>query len=457
VKYSDFLARKLPMPLPSGIDNVPDLHPDLFPVQRIVTEFCLRAGRAAEFLDTGLGKTFSQLEWARVVADHTGAPVLIFAPLAVSHQTAREAARFGIPVEVVKSQDDIAGQGIYITNYEKLKHFSPEVFGGVVLDESSILKSFGGSTKRALIESFANTPFRLCCTATPSPNDHAELGNHAEFLGLCTQMEMLQRFFVNDTKEASQKWRLKGHAVEPFWDWVASWARCVGKPSDLGCSDDGFTLPRLNLNKLSVDVDIASDTGEYLFRMPVLSSTGMHKERRKTTDARAERIAGLVNDDHREPWIVWCDTDYEADALMARIPDAVEVKGTHTPESKEANLLGFSDGSIRVLVTKPKIAGFGLNWQHCARVGFVGLSYSYEAFYQAVRRCWRYGQTREVDVYAAISTTEEPIWETILRKSGSHDELKSMMVAATQRANETTRKAKQPYIANHNGRLPKWL
>lgn len=452
--YEAFLERKTEEHRPSGLDRLPELHPSLFGYQRAVTGFLLRAGRGAAFLDTGLGKTFVQLEWARAVTEATGRPALILTPLAVGPQTAAEARRFGIDARVARDGDQVC-PGINIANYERLHLFDPAAFGAVVLDESSILKSFTGKTTRRLIEAFASTPFRLACTATPAPNDHTELGQHSEFLGVMAANEMLIRWFVHDSAN-TKEWRLKRHGVGLFWDWVASWARCLSRPSDLGFSDEGFDLPALELRKHQVAVDLIDGRGDCLFRLPDTSATAIHAEKRRTLAARAERIAELVLSEPAEPWVVWCDTDYEADALTARIAGAVEVRGGHPVDVKERRLLAFGNGSVRVLITKPTIAGFGLNWQHCARMAFVGLSFSYERFYQAVRRCWRYGQRRPVQVHVIVAETEGAIWDAVARKSQDHDTMKAQMAAAMLRASRSAR-VKAPYEASKPMELPTWL
>jgi hypothetical protein len=451
--YQEILARKSVLVPPSGLAKAPELNSKLFPFQRDVTAFLLEQGRSAAFLDTGLGKTFCQLEYGRVVVEHTNAPVLVLTPLAVGPQTAREAAKFGIDAAVVETAADVKKR-VNIANYEKLHHFDPSEFAGVILDESSILKSFTGTTTRQLISSFAKTPFRLACTATPAPNDHMELGQHAQFLGAMNSNEMLSRWFIADQTNMG-RYRLKGHATSSFWDWVAGWARCVSKPSDLGYSDEGFELPALEVHEHVVDADRSTDTNGLLFRIPETSATSIHKEKRLTCDARAEMIAAQVNAD-REPWLVWCDTDYEADALKARIPDAVEVRGSMPSKMKEERILGFLDGTVRVLLSKPSICGFGLNFQHCARVAFVGLSFSYESYYQAIRRCWRFGQKRPVQVHVAMADTERAIHDTVTRKAGDHDAMKSQMSAAMKRAVER-RSIRLPYNPKMQRELPQWL
>ena len=455
--YAAFIERKLGIPAGTGISGDVDLNPRLFPHQDAVTRFALRIGRAAEFLDTGLGKTASQLEWARVIVEKENVPALILAPLAVSHQTKREAERFGIEASVVTRQAEVTGPGIWITNYQKLQHFDPAAFGAIVLDESSILKSFSGKIRQMLSEAFAQTRFRLCCTATPSPNDHMELGNHSHFLGYFSQMEMLTRYFINDTSQASQHWRLKRHGIVPFWDWISSWSRCVSQPEDMGYQTNGFALPSLSIIPHIVNVDATADSGDFLFRMPGISATSIHTERRLTAAARADAVAEIVNAEPDESFLVWCDTNYEADELVRSLPGAVEIRGNMTNEMKEERLLAFADGQIRCLLTKPKIAGFGMNWQHCARVIFAGMSYSYESFYQAVRRCWRFGQKRPVKVWCVMGQTETHAWGIVQEKADAHDEMKVEMLAATRRAAGSGDRNRVPYHAGHTGRLPGWL
>jgi hypothetical protein len=459
--YLELIDAKRIAFIPRGIADLPALSPALKDHQRHAVEFALRAGCAALFLDTGLGKTLCALEWGRVVVEHTGRPVLMLAPLAVAAQHEREAVKFGIDAKSIREPDQIDGARIYITNYDRMSKFDPDQFSGVILDESSIIKSFSGQTTRALIAAFKHTPFRLCCTATPAPNDHAELGQHSEFLGVMSQSQMLTRWFIHDSADTGT-WKMKGHAVKDFWNWVASWARCVSKPSDLGFSDDGYNLPALNMQRHIVEADRSIDTGAEkdgqarLFRMPDTSATSIHREKRMTTDARADVIAALVAKEPDEAWVIWCDTDYEADALASRIPGAVEVRGSMSPELKEANLTAFSTGHARVIITKPSIAGFGLNWQHAARMAFVGLSFSYESFYQAVRRCWRFGQARPVDVHVACADTEESIWQIVSRKAGDHNAMKTEMTAAMSRASRSVPE-QAPYQPAKPLTLPKWI
>lgn len=428
MNYDDFIAQKSRTIRPSGFDPL-EIKAPLFDWQKSVVRWAVKNGRAALFEDCGLGKTAQQLEWARQVSQHTRAPVLILTPLAVAHQTANEAAKFGIVAKVASSRDDIAGAGVWITNYEKLEHFDPAAFSGVVLDESSILKAFTGKTRLMLTDAFSQTPYRLCCTATPSPNDYTEFGQHAAFLGVCSPAQMLATFFVNDTFNTGD-WRLKKHAEKEFWRWVASWACCVSKPSDIGFPDDGYNLPALRMHTEIVDVDERDDSGEELFRHATLSATTIHREMRMTSEARAARVAQLVNASS-EPWIVWCNTNDEADKLVAAIPDATEVRGSETAAQKERKLDDFTEGRSRVIITKPGIAGYGLNWQHCRNVAFVGLSYSFEDFYQALRRSYRFGQKHEVNAHIIQARTEGAILQTINRKIEQHQNMQQQMKQAS--------------------------
>ena len=408
-----------------------DMNPHMKPHQIAAVDFALRRGSAALFLDTGLGKSLCELEWARHVAMHTGKPVLILTPLAVAAQMVREGVRFGIEARQVREADEV-GAGINVANYERLPKLDASVFGGVVLDESSILKSFAGRTRNLLMDAFKVCRFKLAATATPSPNDHMELGNHAEFLGVMRQQEMLSKWFINDTSTASQEWRLKGHAVEDFWAWVASWSRCATLPSDLGGDDEGYILPAIDRRLHQVEADRLGDTQGMLFRIPELSATSFHAEKRLTLRGRCELAATLAT--HDAPVTVWCETNDESELLASIIPDAREVRGDMTPEAKEGALLGFADGDFRVIVTKPKLAGFGLNWQHCAHAVFASISFSYEQHYQAVRRSYRFGQKGHVRNDIVIADTEAAIWQAIHGKAEKHAEMKRRMAEAMTRA-----------------------
>lgn len=427
-EYDAFIAQKTKRALSSGFEPLPIIAP-LFDWQQHVLRWAVKQGKAALFEDCGLGKTAQQLEWASQIMRHTNQSVLILTPLAVAHQTSKEGDKFGIPCRVVEFQDQCSDIGIYITNYEKLDKFNASLFAGVVLDESSILKNFTGKMRRQLTDTFADTPYKLCCTATPSPNDYTEFGQHAEFLNVCTPAQMLATFFINDTFNTGD-WRLKKHAESEFWKWVASWAACIGKPSDIGYCDDGYCLPALNLESITVEVDWTESANEgELFRVPTLSATTMHKEMRMTADKRAQKVADLVNNSD-EPWIVWCNTNDESERLANLISDAVEIKGSNTAKQKEAAADGFVDGTIRVLISKSGIFGYGMNWQHCRNVAFVGLSYSFEDFYQALRRSYRFGQKREVNAYIIQAATEDNIIKSINRKIKQHEEMQSQMKIA---------------------------
>lgn len=427
--YDAFIASKVKTRRASGFEPKPIKAP-LFDWQKSVVRWAIRNGCAALFEDCGLGKTAQQLEWARQVSKHTKAPVLILTPLAVAHQTAKEAEKFGIKASVAESQKDVKTSGVFITNYEKLEHFDTTAFSGVVLDESSILKAVTGKTRIALTEAFSRTPYRLCCTATPSPNDYTEFGQHAAFLGVCTPAQMLSTFFINDTFNTGD-WRLKRHAESAFWQWLASWACCVAKPSDIGFSDEGYNLPPLRMHTETIDVDESDGAGEELFRHATLSATTMHREMRMTSDARAKRVAKLVAGKPDEQWLIWCNTNDEADKLAASIPDAVEVRGSDTSLKKEQAVDDFLSGKRRIFISKPSIAGYGLNLQCCANIAFVGLSYSFEDFYQALRRSYRFGQTHEVNAYIVQARTEGAILQTIQRKIEQHETMQREMKKAS--------------------------
>jgi hypothetical protein len=459
--YRGLIARKRIAAVPTGLGAIPALNPGMFDYQRSVTEFALRAGRSALFLDTGLGKTFCAQEWGRCVVEHTNKPVLMLAPLGVVHQHLAEAERIGVDAVVSRTGEAPNRPCIAITNYDRLERFEASDYGGVILDESSVLKSYSGATTRKLIETFANTPFRLACSATPAPNDHTELGQHSQFLGVMPSSEMLSRWFIADQNNAG-RYRLKNPAVAAFWDWVASWARCLSKPSDLGFSDAGFEMPELILHKHIIAADRSLSAGEErdgqarLFRIPDTSATSIHAEKRMTRERRAEKIAELVAREPDEPWLIWCDTDYDADAVRAVMPNINEVRGSMSPDVKEERLNAFTSGRVKTMLTKASIAGYGLNWQHCARMAFMGLSFSYENYYQAIRRCWRFRQTRPVDVHVVCADTEASIWDVVSRKAGDHDAMKAEMSAAMARAHRSS-EVLSNYSPNQGARFPAWL
>lgn len=424
--YQDFISSKRVSHGSHGFSiDRNSLNPALFDHQRDIVAWALRKGRAAVFADCGMGKTFIQLEWARAVCEHTQGRVLILTPLAVAEQTAREAARFGIPA-VVSRDGTLPAHGVVIANYQMLHKFSAVDFVGVVLDESSIIKAFNGKTRNQIIEAFAATPYRLACTATPSPNDHTELGNHAEFLGVMSRIEMLATFFVHDGGE-TQVWRLKGHAQDEFWKWACSWGVMIRRPSDMGYSDKGYDLPALNIHTHTIDSGIVK-SGE-LFTTEATDLETQRKARRQTLDARCAKVAELANSSPG-PWLVWCELNDEGDMLERLISGAVQVSGSDDDEDKADKMLGFADGRYRVLITKPKIAGFGMNWQHCRNVAFVGLSYSFESFYQALRRSYRFGQTHEVNAYIVNASTEGAIIKNVTEKINQHKAMQEKMKLA---------------------------
>lgn len=421
--YAKFLEGKRPVVPVAGFDPQDALNPALFPYQADIVRWALRRGRAAIFADCGMGKTLMQLEWARHVSAHGN--VLILTPLAVGAQTEAEAARFGIVAKI--SRDGTLHDGITIANYEILHKFDCSALAGVVLDESSIIKAFDGKTRTQVIDTFRSTPFRLACTATPAPNDHMELGNHAEFLGVMSRTEMLATYFCHDGGETSV-WRLKGHARDDFWRWVCGWAVNLRKPSDLGYSDDGFALPPMHTHNSIVECDIRED-GQ-LFTAEALTLNAQRQARRATMGKRVAEVAAMVNAS-AEPWLVWCELNAEGDALAAAIDGAVQVAGADSDDTKADRMLGFAAGKHRVLVTKPSIGGFGMNWQHCANVAFVGITHSFEQYYQAIRRCWRFGQTKEVNVHIVSSDAEQPVVRNLNRKAADAARMAEEMVAAT--------------------------
>lgn len=424
--YIDFLKSKQVTVTASGFDvDISELNSALFDWQKAIAKLALKKGKFALFLDTGLGKTLCQLVWGNEVCKHTGGNVLILAPLAVSKQTQKEGEKFGIDVNICRSQSDVKN-GINITNYEMLEHFDTSSFVGVVLDESSILKSYMGATKISIINAFKDTPYKLSCTATPSPNNQMEILNQAEFLGIMKSHEALAIWFINDTS-SSGNYMLKGHAVKSFWEWVSSWAVCISKPSEIGYSDEGYILPKLNEIEVIIPIDETSeDVDEGFFRKIETNATAFHKEKRITAEQRAIKCAEIVNKDD-EQYLIWCNTDYEADLLKKYIPTAIEVRGSDKPEHKEQAAIDFVNGNIRVLISKPRIFGYGLNFQNCHNTVFCGLDYSYESYYQSIRRFWRFGQKSEVNAYIVIGSTEQQILNVVREKEKKQLEMKRNM------------------------------
>lgn len=423
--YDDFLAHKRVVDPMTGLSDVGELPLIMKDHQRDITSWALRRGRAAIFAGTGLGKTLMELVWAHRVGQYTGKPVLAFAPLAVSAQHIREGEKFGIEAHLAKIQSDIKN-GLFVTNYQKIEHFDLSQFGGVVLDESSILKSTNGHYRTKLIEDCAQIPFRLAATATPAPNDFMELGNHAEFLGVMSYTDMLATFFVHDGGDTA-KWRLKGHAENEFWKWMASWAVMIRKPSDLGYSNEGYDLPPLNTFQHTVGVEYkpSMETG-LLFPMEANGLSERIAARRDTVKDRVAMAASLTP--KNKPFVWWTNLNSESEMLTKLIDGAVETKGSDTDDVKERKLNDFSNGKIRVLVTKAGVAGYGMNWQHCADTGFVGLNDSFEQVYQGIRRFWRFGQTMPVNVHFIAAETEGAVVANQRRKEAEADRMAAAMV-----------------------------
>lgn len=422
--YQTFLANKKRIHYGDGVRDVA-LPPKLFDWQAAMTRWALRKGRAALFADCGLGKSPMQLGWAQAIPGR----VLILAPLCVAEQTVAEGRKFGVEVHYAKTQEESADHRIVITNYERIDAFDPDEFTGVVLDESSILKAFDGKTRTKLINLFQRTPYRLCCTATPSPNDIAELANHAEFLGLMTRAEFLATWFVHD----DAGWRMKRHAVQPFYRWLASWALAVRKPSDLGYDDAGFKLPKLHIHNRIIETD---NLGVTLFPELGLKGIGGRMAARKASlDGRLAATVELVTTGQANTpedscqWLLWCGLNSEADALAESIPDSVNVQGSDSYATKVDAIQRFVHGQTRVLITKIRVAGFGMNFQHCHHMAFVGIGDSYEQYYQAIRRCWRFGQQHNVHAHIVVSRAEAAVVENVKRKEAVADQLAQDLIA----------------------------
>lgn len=423
-RYDAFLNAKVKRFEASGFrvsDN--DLNDLLFDFQKHCVSLALRKGRFGLFEECGLGKTPQQLEWARQVVRHTNKPVLVLTPLAVSAQTIQQGEKFGIEVKRYKSDPK---PGIYITNYEQLENVDPSDFAGIVPDESGILKNFEGKTKQRIIEAFAQTPYKLPCTATPSPNDVMELGNHAEFLNAMSRLEMLAMYFIHDGGKTSE-WRLKGHAEQDFWRFVASWSLMISKPSDLGYSDEGFILPELTIHEHQIATE-KLDNG-MLFNEGAVSATDHNAELRRTKGDRFDKVAELAASD--EPFIIWVKQDEEADLIKSMLPEAVEVRGSERPEVKEEKLLSFQRGEYRLLVTKTKIAAWGLNFQHCSNQIYASPDFSFEGLYQGIRRSYRFGQTKPVNIHLITTDTMQNVTDSLERKDASFKNMQTQMIAAS--------------------------
>ena len=450
--YQEFLKAKQKMIVDSGkeVDDT-EINPHLFDYQHDIVKWALKKGKSAVFAGTGLGKTRIQLAWADLV----GGRVLIFAPLAVACQTVQEGKEIGIEVNLCKENADVK-DGINITNYDRMERFDLSQFDGIVLDESSILKSQTGKTRNWLIENCSGIPYKLCCTATPAPNDYMELGNHSEFLGCMTEMEMLAMFFIHDGGDTA-KWRLKKHAVKVFWEWVASWAVMMVNPADLGYDGSQFILPKLNITQQEVKTEVTTGS---LFAVEAKTLQERQQARRDSLKERVAACAEIVNNSD-EQFLVWCNLNVESELIAKSIPDSVEVCGSDTPEHKTESMIGFSEKRIRVLVSKPSICGFGMNWQQCHNMIFVGLSDSFEQYYQAVRRCWRFGQKSEVNVYVITADTEGAVVANIQRKERDFEDMLHGMIAATQNITaqniKRTGRNQKTYNPIVKMELPGWL
>jgi hypothetical protein len=442
--YHKFLANKAMIDPMTGISNPPELIDALFPFQRDIVNWALRRGRAAIFAGTGLGKSLMEIAWADAVTRATGKRILHLAPLAVSNQMVREAGKFGFNVKLVASQSD-CDDGTNITNYQKLDHFDVSQFGGVILDESSILKSRDGHYAMKMIGEFQSIPFRLAATATPSPNDFTELGNHAEFLGVMKYTDMLATFFVHDGG-STQNWRLKGHAENEFWKWMAQWSVMLRKPSDLGYDNTGYDLPPLNYHNHIVESTVVPDG--FLFAQDAQTLSERITARRDSVEERCNMAAEITPSEGHFVW--WCNLNSESEMIKKLIPGAVEVRGSDDDTSKERKLVDFSEGKIRVLVTKPSICGFGMNWQHCHNTGFVGLNDSFEQYYQAVRRFWRFGQTEPVNCHIISASNEGATLANIRRKEADADRMSAAMAMHTSALSSAAIKGQVRDVADYN-------
>ena len=447
-EYSAFLEKKKTQRIESGFEvKDEDLNPALFPFQKYCVKRALSAGKFALFEDCGLGKTIQQLEWSQKVVEHINKPVLILAPLAVISQTIKEGEKFGYKVTEISETPFgvVIDPGIYITNYDNMENIEAHNFFGIVLDESSILKNFQGKTRTALIDEFAFTPYKLACTATPSPNDTTEICNHSEFLDVMSRTEMLAMYFVHDGGSTSD-WRLKGHAKQSFWDFVSTWAVMLNKPSDIGFSDDGYDLPPLNVVQEIVETP-KRDNG-MLFNSTAVSATEYHKELRETYQIRLDRVAEMVNARPDENFIIWIGHDEEGKYLRSLLPEAIEVKGSDSKQFKKEMLLGFGDGKFRILITKLKIAQFGLNYQNCHNQIYASLDFSFEATYQGIRRSYRFGQTEQVNIYLITTDTMQNVKTAFDKKQAAFREMQEAMTTAMNRNIKNQLSLKKMEVSN---------
>ena len=453
--YREFIENKTKEIDDSGFEsNRRTYNDNLFDWQRDIVHWALKKGKACIFADCGLGKSLMQLCFADQVYKHTGKNAIILAPLAVANQTKREGQKFGIDVTVCRSQNDVK-PGINVTNYEMINHFDIESFSCIVLDESSILKNATGATRTALIKMFEKTPYKLCCTATPAPNDFMEIGNHSEFLGIMKQTEMLSTYFVHDGGDTSH-WRLKGHAKQRFFEWIASWACCITKPSDLGYEDAAYVLPELRIHEIKTVTE-----GDFLFCPPIAKTLAERREARHDSLKQRCIEAKKIAESNIGQTLIWCDYNDESEMLQSIIEDSTEIKGSDKPDFKTKAMIDFSTGEIKTLITKQKIAGFGMNWQNCSTMVFCGLSDSFEGYYQAVRRCWRFGQKNPVDVYIITSDREESVKQNIERKQENARIMTEQLVQYTKDILQSeirgTIRISESYQAVDEMIIPEWL
>lgn len=461
--YEEFLAHKSRIAPPVGFDPTAPMPESIKPFQRDIVTWACRRGRAAIFAGTGLGKTIQELSWASQVVDHTGGRVLIFTPLAVAEQTVAEAAKFGIKGVAYAPDQESATTPIVVTNYDRRQHFDVFEFAGVVLDESGIIKDHDSRTRRDLTEACRDVPYLLCGSATPAPNDWTELGQHAEFLGVMSAKEMLAMFFVHEGSvraNSDEDWRLKRHAAADFWQWVASWSVMIRHPRDLGYDEPGYDLPPLHMKQVTVEVDL-SPSGGMLFPMQASTLQERIAARRESVAERVQAAADIVASDPNEPWLIWCNLNAEADALVKAIDGALNVQGSDAPHIKSKRLLGFTNGDPRILVSKPSIAGRGMNWQHCNRMIFVGLNDSFEQLFQAVRRCWRFGQSKPVTAYLIASEMEGAVVANLRAKEAKYEAMAEAMVEhmrdLSTNAIRGGRVSASSNQANQTMEVPSWL
>lgn len=456
VDYSEFLKSKTMRHYPVGFE-CGSVNPMLFDWQQEIVKWSVSVGRAALFESCGLGKTGQQLEWAQKIYEHTNKPVMVFAPVAVANQTVREGAKFGIEVNLCRKGSDVK-TGVNVTNYEKLHLFDPSVFTGVVLDESSCLAAYMGKTKIALQDAFRATRYKLCATATPARNDLMELLNQADYLGIMPSNEALARWFINDTMQFGS-YKLKGHAEKDFWAWVATWAICLDHPREMGFDAPGFDLPELITREHIIKLKHDFSNGRLFGDDVVVNASSLYRHLRETAEERTDLAAELANDSD-EQWLLWCNTNAESDMLKQKVKGSSEVRGSMRDQDKESALLGFIDGSVRVLIGKPSMCGFGLNLQNCHNMAFVGLSFSFEQKYQAARRCWRFGQTQDVNEHIVMTPKELQVYRVVQKKEATHIKMGRSMAEAVMGFSAVRKIAPRKldeYNPTKHMVIPQWL